>query len=106
MGLVFFIVMNLELVPSHRLQLVKNKYDSYGQVCFNDHCTVKIALSAESNLFIVVSTCTIVGPTKDDERVAFGPQPHDWLACQRSAIHTLPGKIHSWNFSFRALCYF
>ena len=47
---------------------------------------------------IVVSTCAIVGPIKDEikvQRVAFGPQPHDRLACQCSAIHAvsaLPGK--------------
>ena len=49
---------------------------------------------------IVVSTCAIVGPIKDEIKVQgvslnFGPQPHDRLACQCSAIHAvsaLPGK--------------
>ena len=47
---------------------------------------------------IVVSTCAIVDPIKDVikvQGVAFGPQPHDRLACQCNAIHAvsaLPGK--------------
>ena len=43
------------------------------------------------------------------QRVAFGPQPHNRLACHCSAIHAvlaLPEKLHTWNFSFRALYYF
>ena len=64
------------------------------QGCFNDQGTVKLARSFP----IVVSACAIVGPIKDEIKVqgiSFGPQPHDRLACQCSAIHavsTLPGK--------------
>ena len=68
MGLACSIVLNLELAPSHRPLLIKNKCRRDGQVCFNDHGTVKVARMIESSLsnYCYGSTFPIVGPIKDN----------------------------------------